>query len=354
MIERVIHFLDGELNVAAACDDYISLRFTEEFDGPGEFECVLASGSEYVPKTQDLVICGGGLVYVIERVGKNTATGELRASGRGVMSLLGRRIVPFIQPYRRSVEKLVYLLVQSYATSAFPAPLEVGGIGQGADVDIVVEAGNLLDRLKRLAASVSKGLRLRYDPEYSKFVFELYDVKDRRLGNTAGNSPILLSESLGTVGAVSEVTDRSRYLNRVTVRGSAGQAGSYYIVTVKATDYDFPDGYDDSSEPLYEGYVNSGIGVSLYTSENENGESVFDVEGYFAALRERGRQQLALHRVRRTLTVTLTDGGEDADVGDVCTLYTPMSDVKTARITVKEYSVKRDRITCTATLEAIG
>lgn len=354
MTEYVVCFLDAQLNVAFVCDDYISLRFTERFGAEGEFECVLAASCGYIPVADSYALCGSGRYYVIDRVERNSATGEVTVGGRGILALLGRRIVPIIQPFRRSVERLVCHLAQSYAADAFPAPLEVGGVGQGTDADIVVDAGNLLDRMKRLATTVSKGLRLTYSPSYSKFIFELYDEKDRRLRNTAGNVPLLLSERAGTVGAVSAVTDKSDYQNRVTVRGSAGKAGAYHTVTVSASDYTFRDGYDDAAEVIREGYVNSGIGVSLYTSEDENGAEVFDSDGFFSALRERGREQLALHRVRRSLTATLTGDGRDAQVGDVCTFFTEVSGVTSVLVTAKEYTVKDGRISCVAALEPYG
>ena len=347
----VIFFLDSDMKISGVCDDYISLRFTEEFSAEGEFECVLRTATK-VPEVDSLVMCGG-FVYAVEQLSLDTARGEVCVRGRGILSLLGRRSIPYTLPLRRNVERIVNYLVRNFASDVLSAPLEVGEIGAETDANVVVEAGNLLVRLKLLAASVMKGLRLRYNTAQGKFTFELYDRRDRRIANTDGNEPFLLSEGFGTLGALVALTDKSGYINRVNVRASAGGNDVYSLVTVDAASYDFPDGYDDSAEEIREGYVRSGIGVSFYTSEDEDGNEVFDSDGYYAAIREYGRQYLSGHRVRRELKAQLVDA-QSVDVGDVCSLNSPAADVSAVLITAKEYSYKNGKLSCSVNMTAIG
>lgn len=351
MKEYTLCFLDSDMNISAVCGDYISLRFTEEFSDEGELECILAHGHN-IPPVDSLVTCGG-FIYVIEQIDTDTARGQVCVRGHGILSFLGRRCIPLPLPLHRSLEQTVGYLANNYAADALPAPLEVGEIGDTADSHIVVDAGNLLVRLKQLASSVMKGLRLTYSTAEGKFIFELYDRTDRRTGSTTPNDALLLSERLGTLGSVSYSYDKSDYINRVKVSASSGTAGSYTVVTVNASSYTFPDGFDDSAETIRECFVRSGIGVSLYTSEDENGNEVFDRAGYQAAIQEYGRQYLAKHRVRRILRANLPLGS-DAAVGDVCSLHTTAADVNAALITSKEYTVKSGRISCVASMTAIG
>lgn len=352
MNDYLICFLNGDMKIDSVCGDYISLRFTEEFASEGEFECVLCAGSK-LPAVDSIVMCDGGRMYVVEQFDLDTKRGEVYVRGRGILSFLGRRSVPYDIPLRKSVERIVTYLVRNFASDVLPAPLEVGEVGAGTDSDAVVEAGNLLVRMKLLASSVMKGIRLRYGASQGKFIFELYDGNDRRISNPDTNAPVLLSEGNGTLCALRTVTDKSEYLNRVRVRASAGTAGTYNVVTVNASSYSFPDGYDDSADQVREGYVRSGIGASFYTSQDENGNEVFDSAGYYSAIREYGRQYLSKHRVRRELSAGLADP-EAVSVGDMCSVSTAAADISAALITAKEYTVKNGRLSCNAFMTAIG
>lgn len=355
MDELTVRFLDSSMKVKAICTDIVSLRFSGEFCGAGEFECVLPASAADVPEPDEYVLCGDGLIFVAERVSRSSITGEISVRGRGILSLLSRRIVPRGFMQIRSVENEACDLVRHYARSLFPAPLDIAVPTAGPSAQLVVEAGDLYERVTHLVSSVQKGVSLRWDGVAGRFEFAVFEGVDRRLANAVGNDPAFLSEGFGTIGGVSRVIDRSKYLNRVTVRGSLKSDGTVYMTSVNAEDYTFPDGRDDSTEPLREGYVKSGIGVSMFTSVDESGERVFDRDGYYAALRERGRQELALHRISLTLEASLLGGGGgDVDVGDVCTLSTPVSDVSVVRVIKKEYEYKNGRAKCTVQLQALA
>ena len=354
MNERYVRFLDPELHFKAICTDLVSLKYTKRFCGAGEFECVVPAFASSLPEPDDFAVCGGEL-YVVEKVSRSSLTGEIAVCGRGALSLLSRRIVPLGFTRRRSVEGEACDLVRTYAASAFPAPIDVDTPEGSGAVGLVVEAGDLYERVVRLVSSVRKGVSLTWDDSRRRFGFAVTGGVDRRLSNAEENDVMFLSEGFGTVAGVSEVTDKSKYINRVTVRGSMTSDGTVLATTVDASDYVFPDGTDDSAEALREGYVKSGIGITMFTHDDGEGGRVFDREAYFDALRERGREELALCRVSLSLEASLIgDAAESANVGDLCTLSTPASDVGTVRVTELTYEYKGDRERCVARLLALG
>ena len=355
MSERIVRFLDASLELKAICTEWVSLRYTKEFCGAGEFRLVLPSSAAAVPEPDEYVVCEDGAIYVAEKVSKDSLTGEITVSGRGVLSLLSRRIVPqgFMQV--RSVERGACYLVNRYAASVFPAPVSVAEPTSSGAVILVVEAGDLYERVVHLVSSVRKGISLTYDGTRGEFRFAVAEGADRRIANTAGNDALFLSEGFGTLAGVCEVTDRSKYANRITVRGSMSSTGAVYSTTVDARDYVFPDGFDDTFEEIREGYVKSGIGVTMFTSTDGEGNRVFDSEAYFNALRERGREELAKRRVTLSIEARLIGGAENTvEPGDICTLSTPASSVGTVRVTKVEYEFGKGKEKCVASLLAIA
>ena len=341
MDEGTVFFLDGELAAVSICDTPVSLEYTERFDGVGEMTCVVPAGSALPPA--DGFMRRGELLYTVDRVVRDGAAGTVALFGRDILSLFSRRVVPGDLALRLSPEACVCHLAQTYAP-ALCRELSVVVDGEGEAREIAVAAGDLLERMTAIASSVSKGLRLTYDPTRDRFVLSVYGGADRRLGNSAGHEPAFLSENFGTVSAVRESTDRSRYINRVTVLGEDA-SGTVLSVTVDAADCGFDDGVDDGGEPTREAVVRSGVAPALYTYGG-----AFDRAGYLAALRERGRRELASRRAVRTLRAELTESA-GAALGDVCSVYCG-SDVTAARLVARRTILRGGELCRTAELAA--
>ena len=329
--ERTLFFLDSALEVIEICDEVISFEYSGRFCGAGELSCEIAASDGFVPPEDGYVMCGEGFVYAVDRVTKKRGSTEVH--GRGILSMLSRRTVPRDIAANTSPEAFICTLLADHGEAAFPLPLDVVCPEYGQARQIAIEAGDLLERIVFLASSVSKGLQMEFSPTTRRFRLSIISGTDRRLSNEAGNEPAFLSELSGSVADLTQTCDRSRYINRVTVRGAETAEGETYTVTADAADFGFSDGIDDSAEAVREKYVKSGLGVSLYTS-SAGGVRVFDSAGYLAALRERARQELALHRIRSTLSAQLVgEAAESIGVGDLCTLYSASSGAKTVKVT---------------------
>lgn len=344
-----IRILDGELRPTVIIDDYVSLKYTAEFCGPGSFECVLSRGRA-VPALPFYVMCRDGGIFVVEERRFDEKTILLR--GTGVLSLFGRRVIPRVSAVKSEIENAVCDLVYAYGRQALPAGIRLSGYVDGGGVDFVTEAGNLLSRITSYAASVGKGLSLTFDPEDRRFLFAVYSGTDRRLTSSVAE-PILLSDALGNIKSATAETSLDRYLNSVTVRGAERANAIPYEYTLTASQCDFGDGFDDGAYDLREGYVRSSIGVSLYTAVVD-GEEVFDLAGYSGALRERARQELAAHRPRRMVTATLPQSvAALISPGDVCSLRISGVDVTSVRVESLTRQIKENQSVCTAVLKAV-
>ena len=196
----------------------------------------------------------------------------------------------------------------------------------------------------------SAGLRTEYDFSEGKFIFSVRTFRDRTLGSGADEC-VFLSEGFDTAAAVSTDTDLSDYRNYATVRGAQKEDGSYYTVTVSAGAYSFGDSFVDVGQARREIYVKSGIGVGIYTSVNESGAKVFDEAGYLAALRTRGRQELAAHRPKREISAQIMQSAaEGIEVGDICTLFSLAADISAVRVMGKRHIAENGQSVCSARL----
>ena len=348
-----VFFLDKDLGTLAVCDAPVSLEYSELFCGAGAVRCVVppSSPAAQAALPDGFLRCGGAL-YTVDSIEKVSESGQLTVRGSGVLSLFSRRAVPRDFAFSLSPEGCVRRLAETYAPE-LPADLEISVDAESSERSIVIAPGDLLERITSLAASVSKGLSLTYDGARERFVLSIGAGTDRRPRNADGNEPLILSESFGSVRGVRSAVDRSRYVNRVTVLGASNAPEDAQSVTVDAADLGFSDGIDDSAEALREAVVRSGISASLYTY-NSGGVSSFDRAGYLAALRERGREELALRRAVRTLSAQLVGGAaRDAKVGDICSVSCGEPDVRSARIAAITSSFKGGRLRVTAELTAL-
>ena len=319
MDERTVFLFDGELSPVSVCAAPVSLEYTELFCGAGGIKCVFPASGAPEPPQNGFIMCGGGPLYTVESVRRDGAAGTVTVEGRGILSLFSRRVVPRDFAFNLSPEECARRLVRTYALDALPALLDISVDAAGDAREIVIEAGNVLDRIARLVSSVSKGLSLGYDATRGRFSLDIGAGRDRRPG-VAESGAIVLSPRLGSVCDLSETFDRSRYFNRVTVIGSPNAAGETESVTVDATDFTFPDSFDDSAEVIRETVVRNAVSVSLYTYDTGSG-TVFDSVGFNAALTERGRAVLALSRAVHTFTAQLVSAeAKSLRPGDVCAL----------------------------------
>lgn len=346
MDER-LHFLTDDYKIADVCDDYISLTYSEAFRTSGEFTCVMSASRGVIPQVGTAVLCGERLVYIINSVKRDMAMGTVTLEGSGILSYFGRRVIS--SPVKKNLrcELLVGELVSTYGADALPGTLELEYPAKFAVADIAVEEGNLLSAIEEIAETWNLGLSLSYDFDAEQFVFSAPSVRNRCIGNTAGNTPVFLSEGFDTVDSTVAARDLSGYKNRVTVRGAQKEDGTYYTVTVPASDFDFADGFDDSVQPVREIFVRSGIGAGIYTTEN----GTFDEDAYLKALTTRGRIELARHRPIQNIASSVSYSVvKEIVVGDRCTLFSPATDVQEVTVTEKRCHISGGHASYSVTL----
>ena len=354
MKSHIIHFLDPSLNIERICDDHVSLTYTEEFAGAGDFMCVLSLGAGYVPSVGDFVLCDGRLLYVVDSVARDTGAGTVKITGRGALSLLSRRIIPNTSGAYGRCDSLARTYINRYGLDALPAPVGFVLDNNAPMYSGTVNAGSLLEALEGLSSPWKRGISLDYSPLTGRFTFSMKAKRDRRLGSESDFDAVFLAENFGTLTFAKSTFDKSRYANSVTVRGAEKDDGTHYSVTVDAADMDFPDSFDDSASEVREGYVASGIGVGIYTTRDENNVPDFDEEAYLDALRMRGRQYLAVHRPTLTVEAGISpECAADIVPGDVCTLCSDAWDGNSATVIKKICKIEDGTATYFAEFDAL-
>lgn len=350
-MEDTVRFLTADYKLADVCDDFVSLSYSDAFCDCGEFTCVLPADRKYIPEKETPVLCGDGLVYIVEKTETDTVSETVTLSGRGILSYLARRVIIGAGKLYMRCEELIETLVLLHGAAAVPGTLEYASPVSHETVNTVIENGNLLNCIKEIAGMWGRGLSLKYDFDKEKFIFSVPFVRDRRLGSS--DSPVFLSEGFDTVSDAASSADLSGYINKVWVRGAQKPDGTYYMASVRAQDYDFGDSFDDSSKKLRELYVKSGIGTGVYTETGDDGVSVLDESAYLEALRTRGRSELARHRPGYRISARLSAGAaKELSPGDRCTLFSPVTPLQEVRVTEKTVTVAKGCVKYGAELSA--
>lgn len=266
---------EKDLTPTAVYDGVRTATATEEFRGPGRFSLTAkdTDAALFVPE-RIVTFPGIGGGYVVESVCTDYGTGEITVTGRGVLSLFARRILPEYVTGDFMAEELIGDLTSRYGPAVLSAPLSRLDDGSATAVNVALGGGTLLSALKTAAGAAGLGLSLAVAG--GVFAFSLPALRDS--GRT-------LTRDKGDFIGGRRLWDVTSYANRVTVRGENGRS-----VTLDAAGL-FPDGFDDGAAPLREIAVYAGhIAPARYKTDAE----------YEAALRAEARRILSERRPKRS------------------------------------------------------
>ena len=192
MTKTIFYFLDEQLNVLAAVDQYQSAIFAGRYYVEGDFELylpatleilALAESAAFVARADKPEVCG-----IIENVGISTSaeSGDVvSVSGRDASALLERRIVWKQTTYSGNVEKVIRNLIESsFIDPEIPARavpnFELGAeIGLTQKIRVQYTGDTVASAIQAICKSVETGYRVKLDLQNKKFVFELYQGIDR-------------------------------------------------------------------------------------------------------------------------------------------------------------------------------
>lgn len=346
-----VEIRNGHRQLIGIVDNATSVIWGSEYYGTGRFEIYVRATAQtakllevenYVTRPNDVNI------GVIENVNITWTPQEGRmiiASGRFAKSILDRRVIyslsgTSVKPtvLGGEVQMAVRHLVRSNIIASSQAYRNVSFIklGEYSNIHklIVDEEGKaamlqarfegLLSYTDSLLRDYHLGAYMRLDRDTRNLLYNVYEGKDRSMGNTAGNAPVIFSQEFDNLLS-SNYTHQDTAFKNTALIGGEGEGLEQFCVLI---------GGSNMGLARREVFVDAKSQGKTYTEEttNEAGEAVevertyTDAE-YTALLKAHGHQDLTQRQIVETFTgevdVMNSDKvfGVDFWIGDIVTIY---------------------------------
>ena len=243
MQSTIFYFLDEQLNILAAFDTYKSAIFTGRYYAPGDFELYipatqqaldLARSAAFVTRADKTSVCG-----IIERIGIQTNGEEgdfLLIAGRDAAALLERRIVWKQTTYSGSAEQIIRNLIEAAFISPDISARAVSNFALAAaagvndQVRVQYNGDSVSTAVQAICKTTGSGYRVNLDLANRRFVFELYQGKDRSFAQNA-NPYVVFSGDFGNLISTTYEEDATAVKNVAQIAGE-GQGNERVKVSV--------------------------------------------------------------------------------------------------------------------------
>lgn len=337
MIEY-IEVRDSTFTLTGVADIVQSVIWKTEYYGCGEFEIFakltpasreLLKKGNYVSKPADNK---AGIIESIEFTDDTENGAMIAARGRMCKSLLDRRLCyqlsgHTITPVRVSgnVAQAVQGVVQAQAGASAGATRTLG-IVRGSDggitktITAATDEGenssrqssyqNLLEFTDSILQEYSCGSYIKIS---GGLVYDCYEGKDRSIGNTAGNAPVIFSEDFDNLLSAGYLTDSTPLKNFALIGGEGEGLARFYATLGTATGLE-----------RREVFVNA-VNVPRKYKDGEEEKTYTDAE-YTELLTGQAATELKQLKVEETITSEINlerspfKFGVDFWLGDIVTL----------------------------------
>ncbi len=349
MIEYV-EIRNASRELIGIVDNAESIIWESAYYGTGRFEvyvrvtpqtvAMLVDGN-YVTRPNDRHI---GVIENLHVTWSPQSGRMIAASGRFAKSLLDRRLIYNYKNYsitptvssglvEVAVRKLVYDNIIASADSLRNVPFIQLGALQNIAAKILEEDGNpgriqtsyagLLEYTDSLLQEYSIGAYMGFDRSSKNLLYNVFEGKDRSIGNTAGNAPLIFSQDFDNLLST-DYKYQSAALKTTALIGGAGEGTERFCTTI---------GHYASGLSRREVFVDASSQSRTYKEEttNEAGE-VVEVEKtytdaeYAALLKAHGQQNMAEMQIVQTFDgeVDVMNSGKefgtDFWIGDIVTI----------------------------------
>jgi hypothetical protein len=286
MQSTIFYFLDDQLNILAAFDTYKSAIFTGRYYEAGDFELYipatqkaleLARAASFVTRADKTTVCG-----IIERKGIQTNGEEgdfLLIAGRDAAALLERRIVWKQTTYSGSAEQIIRNLIETAFISPDISARAVSNFALAAaagvndQVRVQYNGDSVSTAVQAICKTTGSGYRVNLDLVNRRFVFELYQGKNRSFAQNA-NPYVVFSSDFGNLISTTYEEDATAVKNVAQIAGE-GQGNERVKVSVGTAT----------------GLARNETFINAQRKSDNAGE--FDAATYENLLKEDGTQQLA-------------------------------------------------------------
>lgn len=275
-----LFLLDKDFQICGLIDDFSSLLWNRKYYECGNFN--LQIGIKYWEQFKNAmyIYCKNfketGILETLRH--KTTTQGtEIQRSGRFLESMLADRVINTTQSFRnQTTEDIVRSLVNTFAINAGTRSIpkltlgERKGLGRSRTMQIT--GSNLLDKIYELCKEDELSIRLWYDFDNNKLVFEVWQGLDRR-DTQDENTWAIFSRNFENITQDEYSYDETKYRNFAYVAGE-DTGGNRVIVEVDRV---------KKGEKRKELYVDA--------RDLQKNEDITDAE-YKEMLKERGIQKL--------------------------------------------------------------
>jgi hypothetical protein len=291
----MLYIFDRDFNMLGGIDNFLSLQWTEEYQGQGSFELVCADGesasaSEYIRLLQQgryIFNKDKNTAMVIRYLNFNSKEREITVRGYTTLNLLEQRVVYPMQKLNNT-EQGMYELVEVANSNEREIPhlttrrLLSGLEGFTYARETQITGTNLLEALSNLGVDSGLGFFMRFDFKGKMHVFEVYEGVDRTYGNETAQ-PFVFSTEYRNLLNVIAVDDMSIFRN-VAYVGGGGEGAARKFVEVG----------DAEGIERFELFVDARDLQQEYLNDNGDTVTLTDVE-YEENLTSRGVQKLNEH-----------------------------------------------------------
>lgn len=218
--------LDKDFQICGLIDDFSSLIWNRKYYECGNFN--LQIGIKYWEQFKNAMYVYSkdftetGILETLNR--KTTMQGtEIQRSGRFLESMLADKVINTTQSFRnQTTEDIVRSLVNTFAINAGVRSIpnltlgERKGLGRKRTMQITGD--NLLDKIYKLCKEDELSIRLWYDFDNNKLVFEVWQGLDRR-DTQNENTWAIFSRNFENIVEDEYSTDETQYRNFAYVMG---------------------------------------------------------------------------------------------------------------------------------------
>lgn len=323
-------------------DAFDTVIWSPQYYGAGAFELTVDANKKnaanltrgrFITRTDSdraVIIEGVRSTYTRETGRQLVITGRFAKSildRRLIYNLSGTTVTPTV--IRGNVEDAARALVNSHIISSAQASRNVPflklGAKAGAAAVILDDNGskadkqtsyaNLLTYTDELLQEYGLGAYMSFDRTTANLLYTVYEGKDRRANNAAGNAAVLFSQTFDTL-LTSEYTEDDMHYKNTALIGGAGEGAErfYSMIGINATGMNRREVFVDASS-------------QSRTYKNESDEEIeYTPTEYAALLQTHGKQTLAQLEPIQTFfgSVDLTNCrfvfGRDYFLGDMVTV----------------------------------
>ena len=227
-MEMILHIFDEDINLIGMLDNYISLKWTEDYFDRGSFTLVCGDTEKNIKLLQENYFIykkGKNTAMIIRYIQYNNENHTIEVNGYTTLSLIEQRIVYPMQRIK-SVEEGMYQLVEEAFQSSKDRLIEsisteritngLKGYEEEHETKFVGE--NLLLALTTLGAESEIGFFMKFDYHQKKHIFIAYKGLDRTFGQKE-NAPAVFSTEFGNLKSTIILKDQSIFRNVAYVLG---------------------------------------------------------------------------------------------------------------------------------------